>query len=187
VLHLRSLEAIEDLVLRVPALVNRLEDHDPDFVPALKSWLGNAEDTLSHNRMPEASEVAACRGVLIAIERGDTEDAAARTRMGDRKYRDARASHLLRRATDVVNESIRGRRAQVDEAERVMMQIVAAADRLGLIPVESDGDHTAYLRSVLHAITNRAELTSLLVHVTGILGDTDCLIVLDRSIAAIKQ
>jgi hypothetical protein len=187
VLHLPNLEEIEALLLEVPALVDRLEEHDPDFVTALKSWLASAENTLSNNRMPAASEIAVCRGSLIAVERGDTDDSVVRGRMGARKYREARASHLLRRATDVINGSISSRRAQVDEAGRVMMQVVAAADRLGLIPVDSGSSHTAYLQGVLQAISNRAEFTSLVVHVTGILGETDCLIVLDRSITSVRQ
>ena len=185
-LHVPNLEEIEALLLQVPALVDRLEDRDPAFLPALKSWLAAAENVLSNNHMPAASEIAACRGLLIAVERGDSDNSRVRG-MGARKYREARASHLLKRASDVISETIRSRRAQVDEAGRVMMQVVAAADRVGLIPAESGPSHTAYLQGVLQTMSSRAELTSLIVHVTGLVGETDSLIVLDRAIAALRQ
>jgi hypothetical protein len=95
---------------------------------------------------------------------------------------------LLKQATDIVSGTIRGRRAQVDEAETVMLQVVAAADRLGLIPAQQVGQsHTSYLQAVFQALYNRAELTSLVVHVVGLLGSSDSLIMLDRSITNVKQ
>ena len=186
-LHLLNLEEIESLLLQVPALVKRFEERDPDFFQAVKSWLADVEDTLSKNRMPQASEIAVCRGALIAVERGFSEGDPLQSRMNARGLREARASHILNRATEVTKESIRSRRGQIDEASRVMMQIVAVADHLGLILAESGQPHTAYLQSTLLAISNLAELISLVVHVTGLLGKTDTLIILDRSIANIRQ
>jgi hypothetical protein len=187
VLHLLNLEEIEALLLKVPALVKQFEERDPDFFPAVKSWLAGAEDTLSKNRMPQTSEIAVCRGALISVERGFSDGAALQSRMGARNLREARASHVLKRATDVITETIRSRRGQLDEASRVMMQIVAVADHLGLIPADSGQNHTAYLQGILQAISNRPELASLVVHVTGLLGKADTLIVLDRAIASFRQ
>jgi hypothetical protein len=187
VLHLVNLEEIEAFLLKVPLLVEQFEERDPDFFPAVKSWLASVEDTLSKNRMPQTSEIAVCRSALISIERGFLDGAALQNRIGARKLREARASHMLKHATDVITETIRFRRGQIDEAGRVMMQIVAVADHLGLIPPDSGQSHSAYLQSILLAMSNRAELISLVVHVTGLLGKSDTLIVLDRSIANIRQ
>jgi hypothetical protein len=187
VLPLLRLEEIEALLLKVPALVKRFEERDPDFFPAVKSWLAGVEDALSNNRMAAAAEIAACRGALISVERGFSDGSAIVSRVGTRGLKDARASHLLKRATDVISETIRSRRGQVDEAGRIMLQIVAVADQLGLITTEAGQNHSAYLQATLQAISNRVELTSLVVHVTGLLGRTDTLIVLDRSIAGVRQ
>lgn len=186
-LHLLNLEAIEALLLQVPALVNRFEERDPLFPPAVQSWLAAVENTLSKNQMPVTSEIAVCRGALISADRGFSDGSAIKRGVGARKSKAAQACHLLKRATELIAETIRFRRGQVDEAGRVMMQIVAVADRLGLIPPEAGQNHTAYLQAVLQAISDRAELTSLVVHVTGLLGKADTLIVLDRSIASFRQ
>jgi hypothetical protein len=186
VLHLLNLEEIEGLLLKVPSLIRRFEDRDPEFVLAVKTWLADAEDTLSKNRLSQTSEVAVCRGALISAERGFSEAAARQSRVGARTMKEARASQFLKRATDVIAETIRSRRGQIDEAERLMMQVVAVADQLGLIPADTGVSHTAYLQSVLLAISGRAELAPLVVHVTGLLGKADTLIVLDRSIANLK-
>jgi hypothetical protein len=186
VLRLLSLEEIEAFLLKVPSLVKRLEERDPEFVPAVKMWLASAEDVLGRNGMSQTAEVAVCRSALIAAERGFSEDGAVQTRIGARAFKEARASQLLGRATNVVAESIRLRRGQVDEAGRVMLQVVAVADQLGLVPDETGTSHTAYLQGVLLAISSRAELAPLVMHISGLVGKADVLIVLDRSIAALK-
>jgi hypothetical protein len=187
VLHLLNLEEIEGLLLKVPALVRRFDERDPEFVLAVKTWLADAEDTLAKNRLSQTSEIAVCRGALISVERGFTDAAARQSRVGARTMKEARASQLLKRATDVIAETVRPRRGQLDEAERLMMQVVAVAEQLGLIPRDTGGNHTAYLQSILLALSARAELVPLVVHVTGLLGKADTLVVLDRSIASLKQ
>lgn len=186
-LHLLNLEGIEALLLEVPAVVQRLEERDPDYFQEVKSWLARGAETLSNNRLPAAAEIAVCRAELISVDRGFSNGLPLKSRIGARGLKEARASQLLKRATNAITETIRSRRGQVDEASRIMVQIVAAADRLGLIAADSGPSHSAYLTSTLEALSNRAELTSLVVHVTGLLGSTDTLMVLDRSIAAFRQ
>ena len=186
-LPLLNLEEIEAWLLNVPALVKRFEERDPDFVPAVKSWLAGVEDTFSKNRLPQTAEIAVCRGALISVERGYSDGAAPQGRMGARNFREARATHLLKRATELITQTIHERRGQVDEAGRILMQIVAVADHLGLIPTDSGQSHTAYLQAVLLAISNRPELASLVVHVTGLLGKADTLMMLDRAVARIRH
>jgi hypothetical protein len=168
-------------------MIQQLEERDPSFFSAVKLWLTGAEDMLTANRLPAASEIAAYRGALISLERGYVDGSALPDGIRVRGLREARGSHILKLATMAITEAIRSRRAQIDEASRIMLQIVAVADQLGLIPPPSNQNHTAYLQNVLQAISNRAELTSLVVHVNGLLGNPDTLIVLDRSIQRLKQ
>jgi len=183
--HLLAIEEAETKLAEVPALVRRYDERDPEFVSAVKSWLKDTEDTLGRYGMPVASEIAASRGELIACERGHRDGPAGAGPRG-RAYREGRAAEVLKHATGTVLSAIQQRRGQLDEAERVMMQIVAVADRLGLVPAESGQGHTAYLQAVLQAIADRPELSSLVVHVTGLLGKADVLIVLDRSISRVR-
>ena len=69
-LRIVQLEEIQALLLRVPALVDRQEQRDPDFADVVKAWLGDLEDALENNRLPAAGRVAAARGTLISAERG---------------------------------------------------------------------------------------------------------------------
>ena len=98
--------------------------------------------------------------------------------------KEARAATLLKRATEIVSDATRVRRAQVNEAESVMMQIVAVAHQVGIIPPPGNRDHTAYLEDVRSALSNRAELVSPAIHVMGLVGRIDFLVLLDRTMAA---
>lgn len=65
-----------------------------------------------------------------------------------------------------------------------MMQLVAASDLM----VDSAGHERephAYLNGIFQTVSARTELSSLVVHVMGLLGQADSLIVLDRLIAAV--
>jgi hypothetical protein len=66
-LHLANLEEIETLLLKVPPLVGSLENHDPEFITSVKAWLLAAEETLTNNRLSDASGIAAKRGMLISV------------------------------------------------------------------------------------------------------------------------
>lgn len=186
-LHLTNLEEIEALLLRVPGLSDRLERRDIDYVPAVKEWLATAEACLINNRLPVAAQVAASRGALISVERGDGEADASRGRMSVRKWRDAQASRTVRQVTELIADVIRQRRADVDEADRIMNQLVAAADRLGILPVAGRGSHTAYLRSTMEVLSERSELAGMVVRVVGLLGTSDSLVVLDRAISSMGR
>src|SRR5581483_4457915 len=166
--HLLAIEEAETKLAEVPALVRRYDERDPEFVSAVKSWLKDTEDTLGRYGMPVASEIAASRGELIACERGHRDGPAGAGPRG-RAYREGRAAEVLKHATGTVLSAIQQRRGQ-----------------LGLVPAESGQGHTAYLQAVLQAIADRPELSSLVVHVTGLLGKADVLIVLDRSISRVR-
>jgi transcriptional repressor TraM len=185
-LRIINLENIESLLLRVPAIIQRFDERDPGFISAVNEWLVNTEKVLNENRLTTAAEVSVLRGTLLAYERGSGKDPESQ-KIVTRKMKEARAAAVLKEATQVTSEAIRLRRAQVNEAERIMSQIVAAAYQLGVIPAETGQDHTAYLLAVKQTLSNRTELVSLVVHVLGLVGNVDFLILVDRAIAAWEQ
>jgi len=185
VLRLRNLEEIEALLLRVPGIVQQFEVRDPEFILSLKTWLSEAATTLADNRMPISAEVAGYRGALISAERGFWDGAEPRGRSNARKLREARAAGLLKQASGAVQSAIAARRGQVDEAERIMRQIVAVSYHIGLLQPDPGGNRSTYLRSTWQAISKQAEIASLVVHVVALIGNTDVLIELDRAIAQI--
>lgn len=185
-LRIRNVEEIEAVLMGVSALTACLERSDPGFVEATLEWLGSAEESMRNHRLSVAASIAAIRGAVLVARRHDGQ-AQGVPRSTSRKAREAQVASFLKEATDLVAAAVRPRRAQLDEAERIMMQVVAVADRIGLIVPIGGESQTAYLQSVLRSIAARQEIASHVVHVGGLLGETDTLVMLDRAISAFRQ
>lgn len=181
-LRIINLAEIESLLLEAPALVGRFEARDPSFRGAVNDWLKSMAEILGKNHMTVASEVAVLRGTLFASERSLPNDGLVKIAKTGTKQ--AGAASILKQATQTVSAAIHSRQLQVAEAERVMSQIVAAAYQLGVISAETDQSHTVYLQQVKQTLSSRAELVSLTVHVLGLVGSMDFLILLDRALTA---
>jgi len=181
-LHLANLEEIQRLLLLVPGLIRALDSHDPDFAEAVKEWLGQVEQALTNNRMAIAADVAVLRGVLISAERGVIPAGLVfNGRTTVRKIKDACAADVLRKAEEIISAAVKGDVARFAEGERLTQQIVAVAQRKGLIPAASNVDrHTEMLNAIWHAMIVDPDLGSATTHLTGLVGMPDTLILLDR-------
>lgn len=179
-LRIVNLEEIESHLLRVPGLVEQLSREDPSFLVSLHDWLAAAEDTLKNNRLAGAGSIAAIRGSVISLQRGALDAAAAGSRVPRRRARDLAATGLLKEAAEKLTALVAPRRAQLDEAERIAMQVVTVARTVGMIPPMGQESRSSYLGSVVRLISSRPELASHLVHISGMLGEGDTQLMLDR-------
>lgn len=181
-LHIMNLEEIQGMLLRVSELIDSLEKRDPSFVGSVKEWLTQAEQVLISNRLAVAAEVAVLRGVLVSAERGVIPPGMAfSTRTTIRKIKDASAADVLRKAEELISISISADAARFAEGEKLTQQIVAVAQRKGLIPVTPSLDkHTEMLKSIWQAMIMDPDLGAATTHLAGLVGAYDVLILLDR-------
>lgn len=184
-MHIANIEEIQGMLLRVPELVNCFERRDPGFAEWVKDWLVQAEQVLVNNRLAAAADVAVLRGMLISAERGILPSGIEfNGKKTARKIKDAAAMDALRMAEELVSSTIKIPAAQVYEGERVMRQLVALAQRKGLIPEESEGEHAGILKAAWRAISHDPELGQAAAHLAGLVGAYDALILLDRMLPA---
>jgi len=181
-LHIMNLEEIQRLLLRVPELIDRLGERDPNFAGSVKEWLTQAERVLINNRLAVAAEVAVLRGVLISAELGVIPPGMAfskRTTM--RKIRDGSAADVLRKAEELISSAIRADAMRFAEGEKLTQQILAVAQRKGLIPANPSRDkHAERLQAIWQAMIMDPDLGAATTHLAGLLGAYDVLILLDR-------
>jgi len=181
-MHIVNIEEIQGMLLRVPELIDRLESHDPDFAVLVKDWLTGAEQVLISNRLAVASDVAVLRGVLISAERGVLPEGMVLTgRKTARKIKDATSADALRRASELVSDAIRGDAAQIAEGEKLTRQLVALAERKGILPDDPDaGGHSETLNAIWRAMSEDPDLGPATTHLAGLVGAYDALVLLDR-------
>lgn len=185
-LRIVNLEEIQNMLLRVSDLVDRLDRQDPSFVHEVKCWLLALEEVLGSNRMPVAGNVGVLRGLLISAERGIIPVGIEfHGRSTGRKIREATATDALRRANELVSNAVLEDVSRVAEAERVARQLVTLANYKDLIlPYPHGSDHTKSLKTIWRNMSADPDIGPGVVHLLGLLGPHDALIALDRAITA---
>jgi hypothetical protein len=185
-LRVVNLEEIQGVLLEVPALVDRLSRHDPDYGQHVHRWLAEVERILGNNRLSLAGNIASLRALLIGAEAGvfPTQYQPQKPQPR-RRIIEAIASDCLRQASDLLSQSVAADENRIREAEQLMRQIVALADHKGLVPDPSQvTDWTGYLKTVWRAIEQDADLQNGKVRMLGLVGPNDTLLLLDRTITS---
>jgi hypothetical protein len=184
-LRITQLEHIESLLLELPALVQQQEQRNPEFAGRVQAWLARLEEGFSMNRLHQAGLIATLRSALLAAERGQVpSDVQFRGRPTRSRVLGAVAARCLRQAAELASTLLQENRARLEEAERVCRQLVAAAVARGLVAARTLAQgNTEFLRGVRQAIGMTAELSAAAVHVEGLVGPHDMLILIDRALS----
>lgn len=181
----------EDIVARlmeVPDLVDQLEQRRTGFPDAVLEWLRSTEASLENNHVPAVSQVAGLRAMLVESARGVySEEISFTGRPTSRKIQDGVASLVLQRGSDLLNASIAERQAAFQEAERIARQMIAVADAKGFLASFDDGrPHQAALQALQADVSTDPDLASVYLHLVSLVGKTDVLVFLDRSLASVQ-
>ena len=184
-LRLLQVEEIERLLLELPALVGLQERRSTDFAPRAASWLGSLEEVLSANRLYQAGLVAGIRSNLTLADQGQISgDFQYRGRPTRTRVMASAASEALQRSAEIVAGVLGDNRARIGDAERVAQQVIAALRSHGLPPRPEGMANETYLRTLRASLSQNADLETVLVHLEGLVGSQDALVLLDRAIAA---
>jgi hypothetical protein len=187
-LRIVNLEEIQNLLLSVSDIVELSEQRDLNFVSAVKKWLTEIECTLKNNHLPTSAKVASLRGNIIAAEQGNIPIGINfKGRATKRKIREATASQSIRQAVDIVTGSIQKDVERVNEAERIVRQLVSIAKSKGLVTELPRGKNfTTMLRLTWQKMSSDQVLSQGTVSVEGLVGPNDAFLILDRAITADK-
>jgi hypothetical protein len=181
-LPLPNLEEIQAQLLELPAIFRAYEERDGDFVERAREWLQRLEEALTENRLPSAGAVAGLRGLIVSAERGAVP--AGFSFLGGtspRKVRDAAAAEALRRAEETVSGVLRADVAQLDEAARLVRQMVAMARRKGLIESAAGAaSHSEAVNAIWAAFLRDPDLAAAATRVNGLAGAHNALFLLGR-------
>ena len=181
-LPISKLEQIQDALLRVPELIQALEDRELSFHTDVDSWLVEMKRLLTDSRLLIASDVAVLRGTLITIKRGVVpEGLSFRGRPSSTKVRSATAMRALQEAQALVSGEIKAPFGQIAEAERMARMLLASAAQKGLLPDEKATTGEA----VWQLLVKDDELRHGLAHLTGLVGAENAVAVVSRVLPAL--
>jgi hypothetical protein len=183
-LRIVNLEEIQNLLLRIPRLVDGLEQRDPNFVQNVRQWLTVVEEVLVNNRMPLSGNIAALRGTLDATERGAFPPGLTfHGRPTARKIKEATGADVVRRAGELISNALQEDVSRIAEGERLSHQLIALAKSMGLFAGGiSDGTSTQKLKDIWNTISADPNVAPGAVRLESLVGQNDALILLDRAI-----
>jgi hypothetical protein len=179
------LEEIESLLLKLPLLAQQQEQRNSEFPARVRDWLAELEKVFVANRLHQAGGIAAIRSALIAADQGQVPaDVKFRGRPTRSRVLNTVASQCLQQAAAMSTALAGEHRTRITEAERIARQVVAAAVSRNLVPCAPDQrDATHYLRSLRQSLASSNDLEAAIVHVEGLVGPNDLLVLLDRALA----
>lgn len=182
-LRIVNLEELERALLEITGLVDLHDASDPRLVEEAKDWLARLERVLQGNKMPEAGQIGALRGLLISAERGCIPEGFRFTgRITRQRLRRSTAAEVVRRGGDILVDAIRADRDRVREAEGVSRQIVTVAQTRGLMAGKGPGaDRTGYLNGLWNALKGDPEIAGGLSSLEALVGRYDGMVLLDRA------
>lgn len=184
-LRIAQVEEIKDLLLLLPDLVQQQGRRSPDFAQNAGAWLNSLEKVFTANRLYQAGKIAALRSGLVAAEQGQVPTGLEFRGLPSRsRILNAVASQALQHAAEVASALIAENRPRLAEAERIAHQIVAAVFSRGVIITRGEaGGNTQYLRMFRRSLVASSDLEIAAVHLEGLVGPHDALILFDRALA----
>ena len=184
-LRIMQVEEIAGLLLLLPNLVEQQQRRSTDFAPQARAWLNSLEEVFAASRLYQTGSIAMLRSGLIAAEQGQVPTGLQfRGRPTRSRVLNAAASEALQRAVNVASTLIAENQPRLAEAERVAHQIVTAAVSRGLTTGRAEGvSNTEYLRMLWRKLMTSPDLENGVVHLEGLVGPYDALILIDRALA----
>jgi hypothetical protein len=186
-LTIAQYEEILAILREVSILVDKLEARNASLFDDVLGWLKHAEQTLTNNRLPAASQIAIYRARLIEAGRGvQQEGLTIAGRPSVSKIKEATAALVLGHSNGVLQALIAERQPALQEAERVARQLLALAQVKGVAVAPRDGaPQQQFLHQLQDQLKADPELATVYAHIVGLVGATDALVVLDRALASV--
>jgi len=183
-LPLPNLESIQERLLELPALFRAYEERDAMFADLAREWLNRLEHELENNKVPVAGAIAGLRGLAISAERGMIPPGISFVGAPTaRKVRDATAAEALRRAEETVSNTLRADLTQIDEARRLIRQMVAFAVQRGLAGAGGGaGSHNDEVHAIWSALQRDPDIGAGATRVVALAGPQNALILLGREL-----
>ncbi|MBN1552585.1 hypothetical protein JW979_14010 [bacterium] len=183
-IRLTILEEIQRLCTKMPSIVDLYEKDDPDFVQAVTVWLKEIEQSMIHSQVHGTGQISALRAQLASAGKGVVpEKIQIKGNPSLHKIKNAVASEVLSKAGKMVAEIVNPAFNQVGESLRLIGQMLPIAQKKGLLSNRILGGDMSV---IWQKIQDDPDLGNIALHVLGLTGKTDTLILFERSMSLLQ-
>jgi hypothetical protein len=167
-MKLKLIEALHQLLARVPKLVDQYEAKRTDFPGSVKQWLVDSEKILMESGRPQVAEIAGLRSFVTAAEEGIFEASFNIPEHTPRyKARAAVGVQVLSRAMSVLQDILKPEENLIDKARQVLKQALVMVDQKGAItPKKSKKKKTSpYPEEIWRRLWDTDDTSTMMRHV----------------------
>jgi hypothetical protein len=181
-LRVLQLEEIERKLLEVSTLIDSQNNQISNFIDSVEIWLIDIDEILQKNRLSISGSISGLRGTLLSVRSGVSyQDINFTGRLTHRKRIDSAAIDIINRAVEIVESSIQGDRTRINEAERIALQLLSIARTNGWIIEDPNAQNESqFAQSLINLMRSNKATVQGIVHLEGLLGQSDTVIVIDR-------
>lgn len=176
------LDEAEALVRASRALVDRYQARDPDFLPALISWLAQGEALLEKYRRPQLGAFAALRARALAAQAG--VNIGEGQRLAQRKQSAGAGALILGEAQALLGEvqiSLAAKREEASRLVQQMLQILIQNNSLSSLLAAPTAERVI---AIWQTCLARPEVATGARQVLGLVAWPDALRLVDETLSA---
>lgn len=175
------IENANDLLVSFTALVRRMEQKDPLFIPALFDWIAKAEALLVQYKLPHSASLAGLKAKLLM------PDYDSKVRAQRKKQQVRLACEYVYDIQHSVQDAVALHRDKVEAAQDILMQLFSilaqtSSENGNSLHVRPKESLTAFASRLWHLICHHEQLKASAVKLRSLLSDSDIQILIARDI-----
>jgi len=184
-LRFNQCEEIKSFLRTTSTIIDLYESKKPEFINNVINWFKSAETILENNRLHIVSQVGACRGNLLAAQRGIFSDGdTLKGRLTKRKNCEGVAIRMLTDSVELINATIDSDVKRFEDADKLCQIIVAIADAKQLFAtIQLIPSHEHRMASIDAACTTDQDIATHMFNLKAIVHKQDALILLEQGIS----
>ncbi len=178
-LNIHQVELVQQRLALLPGVVDFQHQRSSAFPEETLRWLKDTELVFENAGLPNISELPILRSRLLSVLHNNTKDPKFPS---SRKHKEAISTEVLEEAERALNQAIAAKVETIREAEGYASRLVAVAKAKGILDeARKVQPHQEALQYLHGALSRDQDTATALVHLNGLMGQYDVLVVLDRA------
>ncbi len=142
---------LKEQLLKLPAIVTRLEKREYDFVQALINWLNETEEFLLKNNISDTSRLSGFRSLILSIKYDSNVKSYKKAQM-------KLASESLLEIQDIIQAILKPVEAKIDENRELVRQILTILSQSKAIKYDQKIGFEAFVNLIWHSLLSNDQL-----------------------------
>jgi len=169
-------ELITKKLLQFSAIVDRLQNKDPYFIPVLDDWMKEIESLFKDHNIAESAEIAGLRSKIIAPLFGEESRIAAK------KKQLKIASEVLYDLQHAVLSVMKPHELKVNESRDILNQLLGILKQTGAVKYQVGSDFQDFINKIWGVFSTHEQLKASAIKILTLISQADAVRIIAEEI-----